>query len=190
MPATCAVAYKEWAAVEAALAQGRYVLTLRKGGIHEKKGEFTVEHRAFWLFPTLLHQRESDLIPDVLPLLEESKKHPPPEGRVPIRCFATVSDAVYIESLEAAHALEGLHPFTRAAVEMRFHYKKPGLWAIVQRLHALPQPVVIEDHRTYAGCRSWVPLVEALPTDGAKPVLDDATFKQKQAELAKLLPAG
>ncbi|GMV79721.1 MAG: hypothetical protein AMXMBFR7_09050 [Planctomycetota bacterium] len=181
------IAYKEWASVTEALARGQFVMSLRKGGIHEKRGEFNVEHREFFLFPTYLHQRESDLVPEVLPLLEATRAAALPEGQVPIRYYVTVTDAVYVESLEHAHALEGLHPFTRAGVEMRFHYKKPGLWAIVQRLYRLPEVFVIPDERVYAGCRSWVPLKEKLATAGAVAVLDDAAFAARSAPILDAL---
>ena len=182
------MAYKEWSSVTEALARGMHVMSLRKGGIHEKRGEFTIEHREFLFFPTYIHQRESDLIPEVLPLLAESQKNAPPEGKVPIHYYVTVEEAKYIENLEACHALAGLHPFTREGVEMRFNYKKPGLWAIVQRIYALPETHVIDDNRLYAGCRSWVPLQMKFSTAGAKPVMSDADFKAKfDAIKAKLV---
>lgn len=173
------IAYKEWASVEEALARGMFVMSLRKGGIHEKRGEFTVEHREYFLFPTLLHQRETDLVPAVLPFLEATRQQAPQAegtGKIRIRHYTMVEEAIYIEDLRRAHALAGLHPFTPAAVDMRFNYKKPGLWAIVERLYALPQTVEIDDHRLYAGCRSWVPLEIQLSTAGARPVVDDASF--------------
>src|SRR5271168_558864 len=50
------VGLKEWAAVCAALGEGRQIILLRKGGIYESAGEFEIEHRQFVLFPTYLHQ--------------------------------------------------------------------------------------------------------------------------------------
>ena len=194
------IAYKEWAAVAEALDRGLFTMSLRKGGIHEKRGEFSVEHREYFLFPTYIHQRASDVVPAVLPLLEASKRDVPPEaesvpphptlsfkgrgdpqprGTIIIRHYATVEDAVYLEDLAQAHALEGLHPFTKAAVEMRFNYKKPGLWVILERLYRLPKPVAVQDDRLYAGCRSWVPLKAPLATAGARPVLSAADFAER-----------
>lgn len=189
------IAYKEWASVEEALARGMFAMSLRKGGIHEKRGEFNVEHREYFLFPTLLHQRESDLAPEVRPFLEASRKNAPPPapegavvyGKIPLRHYAVVEEAVFVEDLQLAHALAGLHPFTPAAVDMRFNYKKPGLWAIVERLYALPQTVEIDDSRLYAGCRSWVPLTSALSTIGARPVLSDEAFAEKAQAIRAVL---
>ena len=185
------MAYKEWASVTEALARGMFAMSLRKGGIHEKRGEFSIEHREYLLFPTYIHQRETDLVPSVLPLLEQSKKEAKPEGegQLPIRCYVTVEAAVYIEDLQKAYALDGLHPFTKAAVDMRFNYKKPGLWAIVERVYLLPQTVMIDDSRLYAGCRSWVPLQAPLSTAGAKPVFSDADWQARLEPIRKVLGA-
>ena len=64
-----AQAFKEWAVICEALGEGRQVLILRKGGIAEARGEFTIEHRRFWLFPTYVHQQSSGIKPEAVPLL-------------------------------------------------------------------------------------------------------------------------
>jgi len=61
--ATHNVALKEWAIVDEWLGSGRQVVLLRKGGIHEQRGQFEVEHREFFLFPTYVHQKADDLVP-------------------------------------------------------------------------------------------------------------------------------
>jgi hypothetical protein len=50
-------AFKEWAAVCTALAAGKQSLIVRKGGIHEGRDGFRVEHGEFWLYPTQFHQK-------------------------------------------------------------------------------------------------------------------------------------
>ena len=62
-PTSLSIGLKEWAAVSKALATGRQVVLLRKGGIHEAAGEFEVDHRQFLLFPTYLHQNLAMLKP-------------------------------------------------------------------------------------------------------------------------------
>ncbi len=52
-------AFKEWAVICRALAEGRQAVVLRKGGVAEKTGEFQIEHTRFWLFPTYVHQQRS-----------------------------------------------------------------------------------------------------------------------------------
>ena len=68
IPTCTAQALKEWAAVCAALREGKQVFLLRKGGIHERCGEFSVEHDAFFLYPTWEHQKKQMLRQFPLPL--------------------------------------------------------------------------------------------------------------------------
>ena len=57
-------AFKEWAVICRALAEGKQALILRKGGIAETGGEFAVEHTRFWLFPTYTHQQRDGIRPE------------------------------------------------------------------------------------------------------------------------------
>ena len=61
LPETCPIAFKEWAGVCAALAEGRQSLIVRKGGIAEGPRGFAPEHDVFWLYPTQVHQAEQGL---------------------------------------------------------------------------------------------------------------------------------
>ncbi len=71
LPSSCQIALKEWAVTVQALAQGRQVLLLRKGGIHEEGKDFRVVHPAFLLYPTYEHQREDLLKPAAQPSLKQ-----------------------------------------------------------------------------------------------------------------------
>ena len=64
-------ALKEWAVVEEAIAAGAVTLLLRKGGIHERQGDFGVEHRAFWIYPTGWHENRPDLAEHLHPFPKE-----------------------------------------------------------------------------------------------------------------------
>lgn len=181
-------ALKEWGAVERALAEGRTTLLLRKGGIYERKRDFQVEHREFWLFPTVYHQNAHELRPELRPLLEEAERLHPGPDEVRIEHYAVVEDAFRVESLEALHRLEGLHPHTRETVESRFAYRnKPYLHALVLRVHRTPEPYVIPNTLDYEGCVSWVELDDALSTAGAEPVLPDGEFGRMRAEVLERL---
>src|SRR5205823_6044048 len=57
-------AFKEWAVICRALAEGRQSLILRKGGIAEPGGEFALEQKHFWLFPTYVHQQQTGIKPE------------------------------------------------------------------------------------------------------------------------------
>ncbi|MET0396718.1 MAG: DUF1802 family protein [Longimicrobiaceae bacterium] len=181
-------ALKEWGAVERALAEGRTTLLVRKGGIHERREGFQVEHREFWIFPTLYHQNTHELRPEFRPALEAAAAAPHDVNRVRIGHYAVVEEALRVKSLDALRRLDGLHPLTPETVESRFAYRgKPYLHVLLVRFFRLPEPHVIPVTLDYEGCVSWVELDDALPTAGAQPVLLDGEFAARRADvLARL----
>ena len=127
-------AFKEWAVVCKALAQGRQSIVLRKGGIAEKTDEFQVEHTRFWLYPTYLHQQRDGVTADALPLLEQAEQERPPQGVVRLTHFAEASGGMYrLHNLAAALLLGGMHCLSAATVKARFEYKRPGLFVLPVR---------------------------------------------------------
>src|SRR5260370_26878561 len=71
-------AIKEWAVVCQALARGKQAVILRKGGIAEAYGEFTIEHKHFSLYPTYFHQERDGIKAEPGPRLEEALAQRPP----------------------------------------------------------------------------------------------------------------
>ncbi|QDU61587.1 hypothetical protein Pan216_24480 [Planctomycetes bacterium Pan216] len=182
MSSTNSVAFKEWAVIVAALAQGVQSIILRKGGIQEGREGFRVDHDAFWLFPTFLHQRLESLTPAARPLWDRVVSPTRDESTIPLACFARVEQVVHLESEDQAHSLAGQHLWTEETVIERFHYRRPGLFAILVRTFALDAPHVIDDDPSFAGCRSWVPLPAELSTEGLTPVISDEVHsKRRQA---------
>ena len=85
----------------------------------------------------------------------------------------------------AARARRGAH-----LVEERFHrWSEESVTALLVRVYSLPAPVALDALESYAGCKSWITLAEQVPLDGARPVLADADFERKLAEV-KALVAG
>ena len=121
-------AFKEWAVICKALAEGRQAIVLRKGGIAEKTGEFQVEHTRFWLYPTYVHQQRDGVTADVLPLLEQAEAERPPQGVVRLTHFAETAGVYHLHNLAAALLLGGMHSWSAATVKSRFEYKRPGLY--------------------------------------------------------------
>ncbi len=185
-------ALKEWAVVCQALADGRQTLLIRKGGILEMKRGFQVEHREFWLFPTYVHQRPEDLIPEAQAGLAEAEAARPPEGRIALEFCASVSDVVLVSDLERLQGLSGLHILSRNCVASRFHYRnRPGVHVMVLRVYRRPAPVYLQNTPEYDGCVSWVELEQPLETAGCVPVLTDGEFEDRRAEVrARLTGAG
>lgn len=179
-------AFKEWAVVCAALATGRQSLILRKGGIHEGRDGFRVEHREFWLFPTGFHQQRDVVISEAWPLLEEVQSREE-SANISLGLYVVVEDVHHLLDREALTRLSGRHIWSEATVEQRFHYRTPGMFALVVRVFRLPSSIEIENSPHFAGCKSWVDLPTPLPTMDLQPVLDDATFAQQRNEIQELL---
>ncbi len=181
-------AFKEWAVVCKAVAEGRQSIVLRKGGVAERTDEFQLENKRFWLYPTYVHQQRDGVTPDALPLLEQAEVERPPRGIVRLTHFAEASWGLYhLHNLPAALLLGGMHCLSAATVRSRFEYKRPGLFVLPVRVYKATAPTDLPETAHYAGCRSWVELERALPTDGATPVLSDAEFTDLRNRLERLL---
>src|SRR5262245_5345780 len=135
------VAFKEWAVICRALADGRQALILRKGGIAEAGGTFRPEHAEFLLYPTYFHEHRAGVKPECLPLLEAAVSQMPSAGTIRLTHFVRVASVRHITDLDAALALNGLHTWTPEVVKQRFHYRTPGLFALAVRVFRLPEPV-------------------------------------------------
>lgn len=182
------LALKEWSVIVQALAEGTQTLLLRKGGLYERNGHFSIEPNAFFLFPTYVHQMEQGVIPEAAPELQVALAARPSEDQLVMSHYATVTDAHWLDSLERVMTLAGLHCWTRETIEKRFNYKKPGLYLLLLRIHTLPRPHILPMLKRYAGCRSWVELGEGLSIEGATPVVDDHAFtERRQTILERLL---
>jgi hypothetical protein len=181
LPATCPIAFKEWAGVCAALAEGRQSLIVRKGGIAEGPRGFVPEHRVFWLYPTYVHQAEHGL------RIAPPTRPPGPPGTVALSALAVVDSVTYAEHEETLAALEPLHVWTEETLTQRFHYRKPGLWVLGVRVFRREDPHQLEVTSEHAGCKTWVTLDPPLVTDGCAPVLDAEEFARQRALLRAAL---
>jgi hypothetical protein len=170
------IAFKEWAVICRALAEGRQALILRKGGIAEAGGAFHVEHARFWLYPTWVHQQEKGIAQEARVLLDAVRQDRPPAGTVRLAHFAAVPGAYHVSDLDRALALAGLHFWSEETVRARFHYREPGLYVLPVRTYRAAAVAELAETAAYAGCKSWVELDEALPADGATPVLGEEAF--------------
>lgn len=155
-----AIAFKEWAAICRALAAGRQDVILRKGGIVEPDGAFRVEHEAFLLLPTFLHQSAESLVPGARDLLVDIEADRPPPGTVVFRHAAHVREARRLTSLAELAQYRDRHVWSDAVVAERFHRWGDGVHLLVVDVTPLPEPLTLPWHESYGGCRSWATLVE------------------------------
>lgn len=173
-------AFKEWAVVCRALAEGRQILILRKGGIAEGPRGFEVTDKQFFLFPTYLHQSSTGVVSECR---QDAREDPTP-GRVSIEHYSIVSSWLRLRTVEKLRALKGLHIWSDAVVEERFHrWAEESVIALLVRVYALPKPVQIESLDSYAGCKSWITLAEQVSLEGARPVLSDEEFERRLSEV-------
>jgi hypothetical protein len=181
------VAFKEWAVVVDALGRGEQILILRKGGIREQRGEFHVERREFWLFPTQYHQAESSIIPSKRPALREIAATAV-KGFADIRYYAVVDSALKIGDAATLCRLQGRHIWSEQVLQERFQFgREPGLHALLTRVYRRPSSVRLPMRGSYDGCKSWVELEECLFTEGLTPVLTDAEYTAQRDEICDRL---
>jgi hypothetical protein len=180
-------AFKEWAAVCAALAAGKQSVIIRKGGIHEGRNGFRVEHREFWLFPTQFHQKPGELTSDGEPFLMDVQANAPGTGVLRIEHYAQVEEAIHIVDESLLPQLAGLSILAPHVITDRFHYRTPGLFVLPIRFFTLPKPIELPESPHFAGCRSWIDLPTELSTDGLRPVLTDEVHHERMARIQKAL---
>jgi hypothetical protein len=181
------IAFKEWGAVCAALAQGRQSLIVRKGGIHEGRAGFRVEHQEFWFFPTRFHQGAEQLQPAYADLLKGPYAQEPADNKIRLGIYAVVEQVHELKNESELVGLGALQVLNQETLSQRFEYKRPGLYVLLVRAYQLPQPFEIEHESRYGGCRSWVELTAAHSTADLTPVLTDEQFQQQKQALAEAL---
>jgi hypothetical protein len=180
-------AFKEWAVICAALAQGKQALILRKGGIAEDGGAFRLEEPRFWLLPTYTHQQQTGVRPEAAALLSEVEVTQPPPGIIRLSHWAAVTGIYHLHAELPALLIGHLHLWSDETVRKRFAYRSPGLYVLTVRVYQAAQPTELVDTPAYHGCKSWVHLERALPTEGSTPVLSDERYENVLRQLDLLL---
>jgi hypothetical protein len=184
------VAFKEWAVVVDALLRGEQIVILRKGGLREGRAGFQIEHPEFLLFPTLFHQQRESVIPAAQARFDEMAPHWAPPDTLRVEGFARVVDWCRLESLEAAEQLQGQHIWRDDVIEERFDWgDDKHIYALAVRVFRLDEIVELPMRPAYGGCKSWIELEEEVPLTGAQPVLADAVFAAKWAQVQNALEA-
>ncbi len=173
-------AFKEWAVVCRALGSGRQIIILRKGGIAEGPAGFEVTDKQFFLYPTYVHQLPTSVVPGWRDAFDQCVDLTP--GSITIEHYAIVSSWVRVRTMEKLKSLRSEHILADSVVEERFkRWADDGVHALMVRVYELPQPVVVPELESYAGCKSWLTLAEQVPLTGARPVLEDGDFEKRMA---------
>ena len=183
-PNACQVALKEWAVTEQALAQGRQILLLRKGGIHEEGKDFRVIHPEFLLYPTFEHQREELLQPEYQSGLQKLLAEPRNEDQINFSHWATVEEVIEVSEQDMVDHLPPHHIWTNAYAQSRLHWKPMlPLSVLLLRVYRMEQPVTVPFLPEYRGCTSWVDIITDVHMGKLKPVLSDEEFQRRVEEI-------
>ncbi len=183
------IAFKEWAVVCKALAEGWQALILRKGGIAESGGEFRPEHPRFWLYPTFLHEHREGIKPAAQPQFDQAIAERPPGGIVRLSHFAEVAAVHRLSEWKQIEALDDVHVWSINAVKAKYNYRTPGLYGLIVRVFRSPQSFDLTETAAYAGCKTWVELDRELATEGATAVMEDGAFASLNARIETRLSA-
>ena len=173
-------AFKEWMVIVEALGRGDQIFILRKGGIHEGRGGFKMEHSEFLLFPTLFHQQKESVLPGHDSGLDQEISDAQARNMIPIEFAAEVVDFHHLENFADVQKLSGQHIWRDEVIEQRFEWgRERGIYAIAIRVARLPIRIEMPNLPDYGGCKSWVTLAKDINTRQAAPVLPDAEFNAR-----------
>lgn len=179
------LACKEWASVCAALATGRQTVLLRKGGIAEPTGDFQVQSKWFWLYPTYVHQQQNQLRETAW--LEKGQVFRAPAKKIRFFHLAEVVETFHLMNLKVLEKLEPLHVLSKECIRARFAYRTPGLTVILVRMHEMQTAVEIDETPFYSGCKSWVHLESPLNVSKISPVLASEDFSREVNNIQSLV---
>jgi len=170
------VALKEWDLTINSLLAGTQVVLLRKGGILEAENQFELEHQRFLLFPTFVHQDPRMVKAAFRPGLTQLRAEP---EKITLKGYGEVARILEVPSRGQLEKLDDLHVWDVPLLDMRYAYRpeKP-LYLVVVRAWVLPEPVTIQNTLEYAGCKSWVPLIEGIDERGGVPAMEEGKFGQ------------
>jgi hypothetical protein len=178
---TSQTALKEWAVIVDALGTGEQFVLLRKGGILDVGGEFSMEASEFLLWPTYLHQ-DTDWLAEpfhdrLAPCLADRPAGP---DRYRLSLYASTAAILQVPSRAHLDRLAGEHLWSDGYLDLRWNYRPEiPLHLLILRVCKLPEATLVHETSEQRGCRSWVELDEAVAVDRAAPVVDDASFNRR-----------
>ncbi|MGK7908249.1 MAG: DUF1802 family protein [Synechococcus sp.] len=174
---TLSSALKEWHVAVQALEAGETILLLRKGGIREEGGKFSVSRHRILLYPAYEHQKPHLLKPAYANSVQtvEPAWHP---VTVTLSAWADIDPILELSQPESLKRLLPFHIWNEQFATDRLRWKpRQPLYLLLLRTHRLPSPVSIPYRQEYGGCRSWIDLAQEISLDGSMPVLDDDSYQ-------------
>jgi hypothetical protein len=169
-------ALKEWAVAVNALESGETIMLLRKGGIHERGGRFTVAHEQVLLYPTYEHQQSFMLKAEYADLVYPVTSGWHPET-IRIGSWAEITDILPVAEESIVSDLLPFHIWNEYFISDRLKWKaRQPLYILLLRTYKLPQVQHIPYLSKYGGCKSWIDLDQQISLQGAEAVLSDDVY--------------
>jgi hypothetical protein len=178
---------KEWQAAVTALLQGETILLLRKGGIREAKGQFSLAARQVLLLPTTEHQKAPLLKDAFRPLMTGEADH---DDQVRFGGWATITHALPLTAEAEVASLLPYLVWNEQFVAERLNWQPDRpLYGLLLRAYRFHQPLLLPRHKGYSGCRSWVEIGQEVEVENSIPALAEADYQQQVEAILARLPA-
>ncbi|MEB3288374.1 MAG: DUF1802 family protein [Leptolyngbya sp.] len=183
-------ALKEWDAAVTALLQGQTILLLRKGGLREQQGQFSVVARQVLLMPTFEHQKPELIKPEFQALVTPA----PTEDKPAAVTFSGWADITHEFTLPSTAAALDLVPdliWTSQFIQERLQWQSDRpLYGLLLRAYRFSNPVSLPWHNGYRGCRSWVELGQDIAVENSTPALTTTDYQHRVDRILADLPEG
>ncbi|MEM1171659.1 MAG: DUF1802 family protein [Cyanobacteria bacterium P01_H01_bin.35] len=183
---TTTAALKEWNVAVNALENGNTIMLLRKGGIREQKGSFTVTHKQVLLYPTFEHQQPNLLKPEYANQVQivDSGWHP---EKIQISSFAEITNVLPVRDNSILNKLFFYHIWNEKFVSDRLKWKpQQKLYVLLLRIYKLEKVYEIFYRPEYGSCRSWIELAIPINITNLVPVLNDDNYRSLSSEICQL----
>lgn len=183
---TITAALKEWNIAINALEKGKTIVLLRKGGVREQGGHFTVAYKQVLLYPTFEHQQPDLLKPEYATQVQvvDSGWHP---EKIKISSFAEITHILPVSDESILNKLFFYHIWNEKFVSDRLKWKpQQPLYILLLRTYKLSQNCEIFYRREYRGCRSWIELTPPISITNSIPVFTDDNYQNLSAEICHI----
>lgn len=187
METTITSALKEWATAVDALTQGKTIILLRKGGIREENGRFTVACDRVWLYPTYEHQKPELLKPEYAQKVTPVTSGWHPE-KINISSWAEITDILTVSEAAKITALSPYHIWNEKFVSDRLKWKPhQPLYILLLRTYQLNNVIEIPYTSEYGGCKSWINLQLPINPTESLPILSDENYQQQISNIIRII---
>ena len=150
-------AFKEWSKIVEALGKNKQQIILRKGGIIEENGIFSVKESSFLLLPTLFHQQNELIKEDWLQEVGTDDIYYQNPHQVWIHFEAHVQQVQQISTWEELQKLDNQHVWKESVIRERYErWGENQVTLLKVAVEKLEQPILLDLLPEYGGCKSWI----------------------------------